>query len=153
MSEGNGDNQFNYPSSICFKYQFLYVCDSYNKRIHKFNKNLEFIKLLKLEYQPMELTVFCSELVVKSLDSKIYFYDINSLNFKRKSNEAFIFNISEIDTIFYKAHLNKVDCYDQNGNFIDNIQLNDDCNFGKLVLFNNTVLMSSLFRKKLIKFQ
>ena len=65
MSEGNGDNQFNYPSSICFKYQFLYVCDSYNKRIQKFNQNLEFIKLLKLEFEPRHLTVFSSELAVR----------------------------------------------------------------------------------------
>ena len=88
-SKGNGDNQFNYPSSICFKYQFLYVCDSYNKRIQKFNQNLEFIKLLKLEYTPYRLTVLNSELDVKSTDGATYFYDISSLNFNRKIDGLF----------------------------------------------------------------
>ena len=51
-SMGNGDNQFKYPSSICFKNGFFCVGDTNNRRIHKFSQNLEFIKLLELEYRP-----------------------------------------------------------------------------------------------------
>ena len=41
-SYGNGDNQFNYPSSICFYNEFLYVCETIKKRIKKFNQNYFF---------------------------------------------------------------------------------------------------------------
>ena len=68
---------------------FLYVCDNFIKRIQKFNQNLEFIKLLKLEYTPYRLTVLNSELDVKSTDGATYFYDISSLNFNRKIDGLF----------------------------------------------------------------
>ena len=65
----------------------MYVSDYLNKRVHKFNQNLEFIKLLELEYEPFQLTILNSKLAVESSDDDIlYFYDINSLNFNRKSN-------------------------------------------------------------------
>ena len=53
--------------------------------------------------------------------------------------------------MFYDVRSKEVFCFDQNANFIETIQLDDDC--GKLVLFNNTLLMSSKDGKKLIKFQ
>ena len=65
----------------------MYVSDYLNKRVHKFNQNLEFIKLLELEYEPFQLTILNSKLAVESSDDDIlYFYDINSLNFNRISN-------------------------------------------------------------------
>ena len=155
MAMGNGDNQFSYGSSIyALKVDFLYVSDIYNKRIHKFNQNFVLIKLLKLEYCPLEITVFNSELVVRSSDGATNFYDINSLNFNRKSTDVFGFNLSEIDSMFYHVQSKEVNCLDQNGHCIEKIQLDDDCNeYGKLVLFNNTLLMSSFYGQTLIKFQ
>ena len=172
-SWGIGENQFIYPTSICFKNGFLYVCDCLNKRIHKFNQNFEFIKLLELEYEPFKMSVFNSELAVRSHDdSPTYFYDLDSLNFNRKA-DAFLsvksdkslkkifnsddnFQVSEIDSMFYKITSEGVNCYDRNGNFIESIHLDEDYNFcddEELVLFQNTLLMSSFKAKKLIKFQ
>ena len=81
----------------------------------------------------------------------MYFYDLNTFNFKRKSNDEFGFNLSEIDSMFYKVRSKGVDCYDQNGHFIENIQLNKDycAEYGKLVVFNNTLLMNTADAKKL----
>ena len=94
------------------------MSDTNNNRIQKFNQNLEFIYLLELEYRPLEITVFNTELVVRSSNSIAYFYDINSLNFNRKSNDLFeLFNLSEIDSMFYKVKYKEVYFYDQNGNF------------------------------------
>ena len=158
-SMGRGDNQFLWPNNICFKNGFLYVSDRKNKRIQKFNQNLKFIKLLELEYEPLELTVLNSELAVKSIDGTTNFYDINAFNFNRKANDVFGFNLSEIDSIFYEVRRSKeVYCYDQDGNFIEKIQLInlldfDYYGYGKLVVFNNTLLMCSEGIKMLIKFQ
>ena len=56
-------------------------------------------------------------------------------------------------TYFYEVQLKDVDCFDQNLNFIETIQLHDYCDKGKLVVFNNTLLMSSFVGKRLIKFR
>ena len=56
-------------------------------------------------------------------------------------------------TYFYEVQLKDVDCFDQNLNFIETIQLDDYCDKGKLVVFNNTLLMSSFVGKRLIKFR
>jgi hypothetical protein len=45
-------NQFNKPSGICCKNGILYICDHVNQRIQIYNKDLEFIDTIKMDYNP-----------------------------------------------------------------------------------------------------
>ena len=85
----------------------------------------------------------------------MYFYDLNTFNFNRKSDAASLLtsNCCEIDSTFYMYRSKEVDCFNQNGKFIETIQLEDACILGKLIIFNKTLIMSSFDGKKLIKFQ
>ncbi len=40
-SQGNELFEFNSPSSLCFSNNFLYVCDTSNKRLHKLSQRFE----------------------------------------------------------------------------------------------------------------
>ena len=92
---------------------------------------MELNKFLKLEYEPLKLLLFNSELVVRSSDVIKCFNEINSLNFNRKSNHRWVFNPSEIFSMFFTVRSIRVVC-DQNGNLIENIKLKEDSDhYGK----------------------
>ena len=82
-SRGDRNNQFDDLFGICFKNGYLYVSDNGNMRIQIFNQDLEFIKSVKLEYEPREVQISNSMLAVVS-DDGISFYDLNNLDFHSK---------------------------------------------------------------------
>ena len=131
------------------------------KQIKKFNQNFDLVKLLELEYHPMRFTYFNSELAVRAFEDTtnkspgiMYYYDINTFDLNRKSDAASLLtsNCCEIDSTFYMYRSKEVDCFNQNGKFIETIQLEDACILGKLIIFNKTLIMSSFDGKNLSNF-
>ena len=158
-SENEDDTyEFSYPSGICFKNGYLYVSDSYNNRIQVFDQNLVFVKSLNLKYEPKEIKASNSILAVAS-DNGINFYDIKSLDFQKKFDHKLEdgLTLSEIDSYFYAFdyETKEVDCFDQTGDYIETISLNEDDLYddedGRIILFNKTLLMNSSSGKKIIR--
>ena len=157
----NSSYQFFHPLGICFKNEYFYVCDSTNKRIQKFNQDLVFVNSLETKYNPFRVQVSNSMIVVAS-ETRVYFYDLNSLVVCKEYSHDFRnfgLNLSQIDSILYcfDYKSNIFICFHENGNiFNGKIKLDEGdfhCVDGKLVFFNQTLLMSSCNGQKLIKFR
>ena len=151
------EGQFNKPMGLSFNKENLYVCDYSNGRIQQFNKNLKHVNSIKFNNHPCRLKISNSVLVVSSANC-VESYDLKSMKVLEtfKHDRRFALDINEIDSNFYGVDTiaKKVVCFDQKGKFIEKINLteNDLCD-GKLILFNQTLLMSSCLGKKLIKFR
>ena len=161
---GTGDNEFHYPCGICYKNKNLFICDNRNKRLKVYSKDLEFIKLLKVDYIPWVIKASNSLVLVQSGNSlDLYIYELNNLNLQQKIDDENIYcRISIIDSCFYRfnSQTKTILCYDQNANKNYELIFNntDGDNFsshhdGNLIDFNGSLLMTSNGSKKLIKFK
>lgn len=161
-STGSADNQFNTPSDLCFQNNHLYVCDYHNKRIQIYSKKLELLKSLKLDCLAWKIKASNSILCIEpGYPDGLHFFSIKNLQFMFKKNYNHgVCRISEINSCFYElSHkLKKVYCYDMNGNLKEEIILNGVDHFltctwdGNFIDFNQTLLMTCLNKKKIIKF-
>ena len=162
-SRGNGDNEFKYPRGMCFKKDFLYVCDYLNSRIQIFNKDLEYYKSLKVDICPTQVKASNTLLCLKSDPLNIeYFYDLEDLSFIRKIDNCTGTILSEINSSLYLYNdfsEKKVCCFNSNGVIDDEIRLNQiDTSYtvsysdGCLIEFNGSLLMTLKSAKRLIRF-
>ncbi len=163
-SYGTDIMKFNVPIDICFKNGYLYVCDFKNKRLQLFDSELEFIKILKLEYMPWKIEASNSILCLASgyTSLGIYFYHIENLSLLRKFDHGMC-RISEINSRFYEfeSKSKNIFCYDETGNLEKKISfVSDTFDYnclenivdGSLISLNKTLLMTSFDEKKLIMF-
>ena len=159
-SKGCDIDQLNYPSSISFNDDYLYVCDRNNKRIQKLLASSQvqmcIVENFMLNYKPDQIKIAnTTACVMKCFNNTIFFYDLDSFTFKCKydgHNRV----ISEIGSIFYVSDLlnAKILCFDQNGQFLNeilnnsfkNLMKNFSLSNGKIVLFNDSVIMSDIMR-------
>ena len=157
----HGSYKFNKPLGTCFKNEYFYVCDSNNKRIQIFDKDLVFVNSIKTNYSAIRIQASNSVLVVVA-ENRIYFYDLNSLEirYKFKHDLKLGFPLSVIDSRFYGFDHNnkKFLCFDQKGNLMEKINMNeyDLSSFfcdGNLIIFNQKLLMNSSQKKQLIIFR
>ena len=49
-SYGTVKTQFFYPTDICYKIECLNICETRNKRVQIYSKDLLFVKSIKLDY-------------------------------------------------------------------------------------------------------
>ncbi len=161
-NKGCGDNDFDFPCGICYKNKNLYICDNRNKRLKVYNKDLEFIKLLKLDYIPWVTKAFNSLILIQSGNSfGLYIYELNSLNLRQKIDDQNIYcRLSIIGSFLYRfnSQTKMILCYDENFNQSfelildnavgDNFSSHHD---GNLINCNGSLLMTSNESKKLIK--
>ena len=156
---GKQNDQFDCPLGIDFFKNFLYICDSRNKRIQKLTNNLKFSSSYALGYLPWQIKIGDSLACIRDLFySNIYFHDINNFQIKisYSGHNGFI---TAINTYFYEYYYqNKtLYCYDQDGNLYDEIQINsfNDTQFhswSSIALIDNNFVMTSQPAKKLIIF-
>lgn len=158
-SKGVNNDQFNFPCGILYDNNSVYVCDSKNKRLQKFDSDLGFQKSYSLDFEPWKLRITNSvACIVQNKYGYIYFYDLNSfqlLTKHRGSNSA----ILGLDYCFYQLRwkLNKICCYNSHGNFIDEIhvKLEDDIKFDGfeiLCYFNEKFLIYTQDCERVIVF-
>ncbi len=160
---GCGDNDFDFPCGICFKNKNLYICDNRNKRLKVYNKDLEFIKLLKLDYVPWVTKAFNSLILIQSGNSfGLFIYELNSLNLRQKIDDQNVYcRLSIIGSFLYRfnSQTKTIHYYDETFNKSfelildnavgDNFSSHHD---GNLINFNGSLFMTSNDNKKLIKF-
>jgi hypothetical protein len=114
---------FKGPSGICFKNDFLYVCDSFNRRIQIFKADLDFECSIDLGYMPWEIRASNTSLCIASqFSADIEFYDIKShvLNYRYQHG---IYRITSIDLCFCEIGLKTLYFYTPNGNLYYEIDI------------------------------
>ena len=158
---GSGVNQFRSPWGICFKNVILYNCEYYNKRIQIYNKELEFIDSVKVDYLPVWIKISNSFIFVQAACIKsVFIYDLDTFSFKKKiDNPSEHCRLSVINSNLYRFNSNSKSLflYHENGDFSEEIIVNNvdgkiipDSYDGKFIHFNGNLLMTS--GKNLIKF-
>ncbi len=167
-SFGSGFIQFNSPLGICCKDGILYICDNRNQRIQIYNKDLEFIDSVKVDYEPWVIKITNSCLFVEAGNKPgLFIYELNSLSLKQKieNSPSVICRLSVINSSVYRYNSESkvVLFYDANGNLKEQIIRDNlvrnlietkyvlDGTDGTFIAFNGYLLMTS-FSGKLIKF-
>jgi hypothetical protein len=67
-SVGSDINQFKNPYGTCFHNNFVYICDSDNKRIQKLSDNLEYINSFQIDFIPWLIQVANNIACIRSND-------------------------------------------------------------------------------------
>jgi hypothetical protein len=159
--KGNNFNQFDLPVGICFRNNYLYICDFNNSRVQILTNNLEYVNSIKVEYNPWTIKASKSKsiLCVESYSpAGLYVYNLKNMCLLYKYNHDQC-RLSEIDSFIYefnrKSH--KVYCYDKNGKLENEILLSDASNLtdnfdGALIYFNGKLIMTCYGKKKFIRF-
>ena len=118
-SYGDANNQLNTPYGICFINEILYICDHSNKRIQVYNKDLEFIKSVKVDYNPWLIKASNSWLFVQSGNTtSLFIYELSSLNLKQKidnPNEWCRLSVINSNIYRFNKESKSVLVYDENG--------------------------------------
>jgi hypothetical protein len=159
-SLGSGTYQLKNPFSICFKNDFLYVCDCGNLRIQIFDVNFKFYSTIKLDYLPFTIKVSDKTIAICGSNGS-YFYDLETRVLKKKYFNL-IGRINYLNSYFYVVSYSpekKIICYDDNANLIEEIKLNEILN-DKLrnywdfciFCFKNDLYLTSLSCSKILKF-
>ena len=142
---GNGLNQLNYPDDSCFYKNFLYVCDTDNSRIVKLTENLDYVEAFDLGYSPVNIRIY-NETVCIEVDFRqgTNFHDLNTFALKFEyPNESG--TIAVFDPFFFvlKRDLTKLSCFDENGQLLKSIQLDNLLNKGLQVYDHTTTLVNN----------
>jgi hypothetical protein len=160
---GQENCQFTFPGGMCIcRRGLLYITDYLNERVQIFSKNLEYIKILKVDFRPSQIKASNSFLCSKSDPFRIYyFYDINDLNFYHKieCNGSILSEINSRIYLYDDSTEKKVCCFNDEGEIDEDISLNGiNTNYnagyydGSLIEFNGSLLMTFNSAKRIIKF-
>lgn len=157
-SIGDGGLQF-YDPRLAYSNGYIYVAEHVNKRIQVMNDEFTFISIHQIDYCPRYIQVANKTALVASFSPRcIYAYDIDSFIVKYKY-DGHNGSISVINSVFYEYdyHNYTFYCYNDDGVFIDKIQVNNFKNQsiqsydGSLQVFNDALICSSHSAKKLFK--
>lgn len=152
---------FKYPCGIEYSDKYVFVCDLYNKHIHKLRENLEYVQSFEISYSPWQIKVSCDNVAcIKPYNEEtIYFHELDTflLKFKYNGHRG---TISVIKSLFFEycSVNNFIYCYNQKGelNASKQIELNhlkellNDDNDGTLIWFDETIIISSISKQKFI---
>ena len=122
---GQENNQFNFfYRDICYKNECLYICDTDNKRVQIYSKDLVLVKSIELDYKPWKIEASNSIICVNTFCATVHFYNLNDFSFIR-SYEHGDGRISKINSCFYELinETKSVYCYDENGILKEEINL------------------------------
>lgn len=159
---GNESSNLNYPLGLQYYKDCLYVCDYYNKRIQKLDKNYEFINSYKLDFKPWQIKITNDLACVRSdgipNGPQISFYKIANFEVVCRHVEH-NGTISVLNALFYE-YFNTTKtffCYNKHGELVERIQLSDnlnilhDCWDGCLVYNDENLYLSCYEAKKLVR--
>ncbi len=153
--------QFKYPSGVEYSNKKLFICDLYNKFIHKVDESLEHIQSYELDYSPLQIKISCdtTACVKPYTEQVIYFYELDTFLLKSKY-VGHCGTISVLQTLFYEYSFrdNHLYCFNKYGELDENKkvelchlkELLNDKTDGSLILFDKKIIISSISKKKLI---
>ncbi len=160
-SKGTNNSQFQFPISLCCRDEYLYVCDSENKRIQKFDLDFRYIDTLKLNFRPYSIKISNENDVIMITGSNgINFYDLKSKSLNYQYPNKFG-RISYVNSKFYiisNKPIMRAYCYENNGQCIQEIDIERlgefiKCDWDGLVIYaRNDLFILSNDCKKILKF-
>ena len=125
-SKGSNNDQFHFPTSLCCKDKYLYICDSANKRIQKFDLDLQYRDTIKLNFRPYSIKVSNeNDVCMITGPNGINFYDLKTKNLKYQYPNQFG-RISYVNSNFYivsNQPKKRAYCYNNSGQFIQEINI------------------------------
>ena len=157
-SRGSNNEQFSFPAGLCFlRNSDLFVCDDGNKRIQVFNKELEFIKTIPLDYHPRRIKVSNTTVFVRGYTSgdisvffKTYIYDLTNWTLKSKyDHHSFYSCICDLYQYYYIIPFkSKLILYNSDGDTLKEVEVNvineiSDFNIAGLINLKNNLIIYS----------
>jgi hypothetical protein len=153
-TRGNNNDEFCTPFSICYKYHYLYVCDTFNKRIQIYSDQLKYIESINLQIMPFSIQISNTSICINCK----YFYDLNTLELIREYDEYYFHRVSEIYSRFYACNfnLNTIYCYDEKGNLSwqihqQDLEMGNVLPNGKFFILDKYFIITSYTQKKFYK--
>ena len=160
-SKGSHNDQFQFPISMCCRNEFLYVCDSANKRIQKFDLDFQYIDTIKLNFRPYSIKVSDeNDMCLISGPNGVSFVDLK-LKILRHHYSNVFGRISYANSNFFVVSnhpTKRAFCYDVNGILLEEIDLDRLSEFikcdwdGFILCSKNELYISSNDGKKILKF-
>ena len=122
-SEGEGNNQLNWPLGLCCHGDYLYICDYYNKRIQILNLDFEYSSTIQIDggLRPFRVEISNTTIGISCYEATL-FYNLASKALKYKHyNTAETKNINYIDSIFCTLNVKQKTLYvfGSDGNFLE----------------------------------
>ena len=160
--KGSSMNQLEYPTSICCQDDYVYVCDSCNKRIQIFTLDLKYHDTIQLVFRPCFIAVSCTTIAI-CVESKkgIHFYDIKTKELKKKYSDI-DGRISVIDSYFYViSGMRILYVFDNEGDLIDETSVEKLKDFirgngewdGFMLSTEDYLLFLSYYNENVLKFK
>ena len=120
-SEGEENNQLNYPWDLCCQGDFLYICDHHNKRIQILTLDFDYVNTIQLDGNHPGRVQISNTTIGVSCDEVTLFFDLVSKAFKYKHDIAGTWNINYIDSTFVALNVKQKKFYffDSDGNFLE----------------------------------
>ena len=152
---------FKYPSGVEYSNKKLFICDLYNKFIHKVDDNLEHIQSFELDYSPLQIKISCDKTacVKPYTEEAIYFYELDTFLLKSKYDGHYG-NVSVIESLFYEYSFKEhhLYCFNKNGELDESKKIElyhlkellNDKKDGSLTLFDKKIIVTSMSKKKII---
>lgn len=152
-------NDFGDPYGICYFNSFVYVCDYRNRRIHKFNSQLEQHVSYVIDIDPRQIQIIGNLACIRNSRISIGFYDLKTFQFKHKytghGGDILALNSNFIE---HSSSKNAFCIFDKNGKLIEDIKtdglssLITDCwyDFYGMTYFNGCLVLTTRDSKKLI---
>ena len=136
-SEGTGIHNLIHPRGICYNDNYVYICDSDNKRIQKLDTNLMHQQHYDLGFCPERIKVLNNILFISTLSGVTYFYDTQKLTILSKTNSCSRI-IGTSHSYFYQYDVSErvAYCYDRNANLCRYFQIDFPIysNFGAILV-------------------
>ena len=154
-----------YPYSLCCHGDYLYICDSNNKRIQILTFDLEYSNSIQLDgcpfyVQTSETTIGVSCNHSFTCDVVTFFFDLKTRALKFKHNNYGTTNINYINSIFYGSNhsTQKFYLFDSDGNFKEDMAMNERLsqhilyNKGGFCRHKDVLYLADFSGRKILKF-
>lgn len=151
---------FTSPHGLAYFNDFIYVCDPFNKRIHRFNSNLEqHVSWILDDFTPYQIQITSNGyLAIEGHNPRsIRFYNLN-LKLIQKYDYVFGDLVTIGTNVLVHSYLNrKFFIYEFNGLLVDELDthgydnlLNDDWLHGMTLWYDNQLVISTRPKNQLI---
>ena len=160
-SNGAGNKQLNNPFGLCCHGDYLYICDSDNKRIQILTFDCEYSSTIQIDGHNSIIVQISETAICVSCDSRAtFFFDLKTRALNHKHDNYGTSNINYIYSIFYGSNhsTKKLYLFDSNGNLIEEMAMNERLSQhitswpGGLCRHKDILYLADYTSKKILKF-